>query len=178
MSYWKQCLQGPLLRLSPAPTQFSRNFSRSTFPTFLEPAGTGYCRPSAWDLLWDKTLLCQSIFCQKWKILHALSFIYFLRFSNFRFTCMETTWQIFTIIAIKKSCQRNSGEINRRWTVNTGHEFSLILRGQAEITCMARIHLSAYSIQINLNTTGKLKRSLMWSQRDHPRIRPATGKFS
>ena len=144
------------------------------FPCYLGASWNGllpsYCVRS--------TLLCQSIFCRKWKILHALYFLKFLPFSNFRFTCMETTWQIFTIIVVKKSCQRNSGEINRRWTVNTGHEYSLILRGQAETTCMGRIHLSAYSIQINLNLTGKLKRSLMWSQRDHPRIRPVTGKFS
>ena len=41
MRYWKQCLQAPLLPLSPAPTRFSRKFSRSAFHTILEP-GTDY----------------------------------------------------------------------------------------------------------------------------------------
>ena len=36
MRYWRQCLGAPLLRLSPAPTRFSRNFSRSAFFTILK----------------------------------------------------------------------------------------------------------------------------------------------
>ena len=31
---WKQCLQAPLLRLSPVPTQVSRNFRRFAFPLY------------------------------------------------------------------------------------------------------------------------------------------------
>ena len=41
MRYWTQCLRAPLLRLSPAPTRFSRNFSRSAFLAILKP-GIGY----------------------------------------------------------------------------------------------------------------------------------------
>ena len=36
MRYWRQCSGAPLLRLSPAPTRFSRNFSRSAFFTILK----------------------------------------------------------------------------------------------------------------------------------------------
>ena len=41
MKYWQQCLHAPHHRLSPAPTRFSRNFSRFAFPAILEP-GTSY----------------------------------------------------------------------------------------------------------------------------------------
>ena len=40
MRCWKQCLEAALLRFSPALTPITRSFSRSAFPTTLEP-GTG-----------------------------------------------------------------------------------------------------------------------------------------
>ena len=37
MRYWTQYLRAPLLRLSPAPTRFSRKFSRPAFLAILKP---------------------------------------------------------------------------------------------------------------------------------------------